>query len=104
MISLCGFYLAWRLWRTTRALTSAVIALTRWEQQVHRILDIERTPRLIKQGQQAVASLRQRRDRLEHQIRQLQRILAVIVTGVRLLSRESRQHRRFFRIWYGHRQ
>lgn len=99
MISLCGFYLGWRLWRTTCALTSAVTALTQWEQQVRRILDTERTPRLIRQGQQAVASLRQKRDRLEHQIRQLQRILAIVVTGVRLFSKSTRQRRKFFRMW-----
>ncbi len=96
-IALCGFYLAWRIWLIKRALATAAIVLTAWERNTHRVLDLAITPELILRRQQATVSLRERYALLELQIRQLQKIFAIALTGLRLLLR-GRWRRRLPRI------
>lgn len=74
---------------------SVTVVLTSWERNTHRVLNPNRTPDWILQGQQATVSARQKYADLEKQLQQLQQIFSVALIGVRLLrSHAGTQQRR----------
>ncbi|MBE7381086.1 MAG: hypothetical protein F6J95_006720 [Leptolyngbya sp. SIO1E4] len=97
-IALFGFYVAWRIWRVRQALAGFAVMLAAWERHTHWALNPDRTPDLILRGQQATASLRERYGRLEAQLQQFRRILALALLGLRLLRSGGRRRRRLLRL------
>ncbi|MBD0334572.1 MAG: hypothetical protein ICV62_03710 [Cyanobacteria bacterium Co-bin13] len=105
LVSLLGFYTAWRIGRWRASLAQAADALTAWERQSQYRLRAETAPELILAGQRQAAQLRSHYGRLQRQIGQLQQLMALVgllPLGWRLVRRspggsgQSRK-RRFFR-------
>ncbi len=92
-IALFGFFVAWRIWQIKRALTQATIALTAWEQTVHRALNPDLLPPYLLQGQHATAELRDRYARLHAQLQQLNRIFSLARIAFKVLPLPHRRLR-----------
>lgn len=98
VIALMGFYLAWRIWQVKQVLSVTVRNLTVWERSTHRVLNPEVTPQNILMGRSGIAALRSHYAQLQQQIEQLQRILGVVLVGLRLLQPKRRRRRRSLRL------
>lgn len=92
-IALFGFYLAWRIWRVKRVLTSATVALTSWERSLHQALNTDNLPTSLLQTRRATALTRKRYARLLAQLQQLQRIFAIALLVMRVVQRGVKQRR-----------
>ncbi|HEY9886950.1 MAG TPA: hypothetical protein V6D02_01015 [Candidatus Obscuribacterales bacterium] len=85
-IALAGFYLAWRLWQVKRALTAATVAIATWERHAQQALQAKQTPALMLQSRDALHLSRVRYGRLRAQLHQMQRIFAIAVQVLRIVS------------------
>ncbi|MBD2257734.1 hypothetical protein [Pseudanabaena sp. FACHB-2040] len=106
LVSLLGFYTAWRIWCWRASLAQMADALAAWERQSHRLLHAETTPELILVGQRGAAELRSHYSQLQRQISQLQQLIALVgllPLGWRWVRRKPEsgfrqgRKRRFFR-------
>ncbi|MEM1310829.1 MAG: hypothetical protein AAGF98_15285 [Cyanobacteria bacterium P01_H01_bin.153] len=84
-IAVLGFFVAWRLWKLKRTLTSATVALDSLERQTRLTLDAKSVLTQLQQGREAVVLTRTRYRQLQQQLHQLQQIFATTVIMVRLV-------------------
>ena len=85
-IALCGFYVAWRLWRLRRTLAAATVALTMLEQEAQLALRPDQASAQILQGRDAIVLTRTRYQRMQRQLRQLRQIFGMTAIILRLVS------------------
>ncbi|MEQ8469477.1 hypothetical protein [Coleofasciculus sp. E1-EBD-02] len=90
LISLFGFYLAWRIWKLRRVLAAAADIVARAEQSTYRVL--HGAPQAISRGQIGVHGLKKRYQQLEFQLQRVQRVLMVL--GFIQKTYQSRRRRR----------
>jgi hypothetical protein len=90
LISLFGFYLAWRIWKLRRVLAAAADLVSRAEQSTYRVL--HGAPQAISRGQLGVHGLKKRYQHLEFQLQRVQRVLMVL--GFIQKTYQSRRRRR----------
>lgn len=76
VISLFGFYLAWRLWKLRRVLAAAAEIIARAERSTYWVL--HGAPQAISKGQIGIHGLRKRYQHLEFQLQQVRRVLLVL--------------------------
>jgi hypothetical protein len=90
LISLFGFYLAWRIWKLRRVLAAAADLVASAEQSTYRVL--HGAPQAISRGQIGVHGLKKRYQQLEFQLQRVQRVLMVL--GFIQKTYQSRRRRR----------
>ena len=76
LISLFGFYLAWRIWKLRRLLRAAADIVARAERSTYRVL--HGAPQAISRGQISVHGLKKRYQHLEFQLQRVQQVLMVL--------------------------
>lgn len=82
VLSLLCLYVAWRIWRFSRALSHVTTVLTHAEQNTHQVL--YGAPEAIFQGELGAAQLRQRYQQLMPQFQQVRQALAILSLGLSL--------------------
>ncbi|WP_446367684.1 hypothetical protein [Coleofasciculus sp. G3-WIS-01] len=90
LISLFGFYLAWRIWKLRRVLAAAADIVALAERSTYRVL--HGAPQAISRGQIGVHGLKKRYQHLEFQLQRVQRVLMVL--GLIQKTYRSRRRRR----------
>ncbi|MEQ9355113.1 hypothetical protein [Coleofasciculus chthonoplastes] len=90
LISLFGFYLAWRIWKLRRVIGAAADIVARAERSTYRVL--HGAPQAISKGQIGVHGLKKRYQHLEFQLQRVQRVLMVL--GFIQKTYQSRRRRR----------
>jgi hypothetical protein len=76
LISLLGFYIAWRIWKLRRVLGAAADIVARAERSTYQVL--HGAPQAISKGQIGVHGLKKRYQQLEFQLQRVQRVLMVL--------------------------
>ncbi|MBE9125594.1 MULTISPECIES: hypothetical protein [unclassified Coleofasciculus] len=76
LISLLGFYVAWRVWKLRRVLARAADIVAAAERSTYAVL--HGTPKTIYRGQLGVEGLRDRYQQLEVQLQRVQRVLLIL--------------------------
>lgn len=76
VISLFGFYLAWRIWKIRRVLAAVADIVAGAERNTDWVL--RGAPQAISKGQIGIHGLRKRYQHLEFQLQQVQRVLLVL--------------------------
>ncbi len=90
LISLLGFYIAWRIWKLRRVLGAAADIVARAERSTYQVL--HGAPQAISKGQIGVHGLKKRYQHLEFQLQRVQRVLMVL--GLIQKTYRSRRRRR----------
>jgi hypothetical protein len=90
LISLLGFYIAWRIWKLRRVLGAAADIGARAERSTYQVL--HGAPQAISKGQIGVHGLKKRYQQLEFQLQRVQRVLMVL--GFIQKTYRSRRRRR----------
>lgn len=88
LLSLLNFYIAWRIWKLWRLLVKVTAILNRVERRMQRIF--EPAPEIMLRGRKKTSYLKQRYQKLEIQLQQIQQILLLASFGLRLWQRRSK--------------
>ncbi|MEQ8755423.1 MAG: hypothetical protein RID09_18170 [Coleofasciculus sp. G1-WW12-02] len=90
LISLFGFYLAWRIWKLRRVLAAAADIVALAERSTYRVL--HGAPQAISRGQIGVHGLKKRYQHLEFQLQRVQRVLMVLGLIQKTYRSRRRRH------------
>jgi cell division protein FtsB len=97
LLSLLGFYLAWKIWQVSRTLSNVADSIARAEQSTNQ--GLRQSPTAIAVAEQGTGRLREKYRQLNLQIQQLQKILSVLKTIRGFWQRRSRSRRYSQKYW-----
>jgi hypothetical protein len=86
---LTGFncYLALRLWQLTHILSKVTKTFTWLESRIHQIMS--GAPNIILQGQQGTSTLKQRYQKLNTQLHQVQQVIGLVNLTIKIWQRQK---------------
>ncbi|WP_071517182.1 hypothetical protein [Geitlerinema sp. PCC 9228] len=95
LLSLLGFYLAWKIWQVGRTLGNVADTVARAERSTHN--GLRQSPGAIALAEQGTGRLREKYRQLNWQLQQLQKIVSVLRNLQKFWQQRSSRSRRYTR-------